>query len=113
MRQAGVLAAAARFALKHHVSRLAEDHENARILAEGIANEKHLELVYGMPQTNIVFFRITHPKRTMQELADALAREGVLIGPSGPDRARAVTHLDVDRKGIERALAVLHSIMAN
>ena len=112
MRQAGFLAAAARYALRHHVQRLAEDHAHARLLAEAIANEKHLELVYGMPQTNIVFFRCTHPRLSMAQLAEALKQRGVLIGPSGADRARAVTHLNVDRAGIERAAAALHAELA-
>jgi len=112
MRQAGFLAAAARYALQHHVQRLAEDHENARRLAEAIANEKHLELNFGMPQTNIVYFRCTHPKQPMAQLAEALRAKGVLIGVTGPDSARAVTHLDVDRAGIERAASALHAALA-
>jgi threonine aldolase len=111
MRQAGFMAAAARYALRHHVTRLAEDHEHARRLAAAIADEPHLELIYGMPQTNIVFFRCTHPKRSMAELAEGLKARGVLIGPTGPDAARAVTHLDVDGAGIERAIAALHAVL--
>jgi threonine aldolase len=111
MRQAGFMAAAARYALRHHVTRLAEDHEHARRLAAAIADEPHLELIYGMPQTNIVFFRCTHPKRSMAELAEGLRQRGVLIGPTGPDAARAVTHLDVDGAGIERAIAALHAVL--
>ena len=112
MRQAGFLAAAARYALRHHVQRLAEDHAHARLLAEAIANEKHLELVYGMPQTNIVFFRCKHPRLPMAQLAEALKQRGVLIGTSGGDSARAVTHLNVDGAGIERAIAALHAALA-
>lgn len=112
MRQAGFMAAAARYALRHHVQRLAEDHEHARLLAAAIAETEHLELVYGMPQTNIVFFRCTHPRLPMQRLVEALAGHGVLIGAVGPDRARAVTHLDVDRPGIERAIAALRAALA-
>ncbi|HKI96898.1 MAG TPA: low-specificity L-threonine aldolase [bacterium] len=112
MRQAGFLAAAARHALRHHVTRLAEDHEHARRLAEAIANERHLELIYGMPQTNIVFFRCTHPRLTMPKLAQALAERGVRIGVVGQDSARAVTHLNVDAAGIERAIAALHAVLA-
>jgi threonine aldolase len=112
MRQAGFLAAAARYALRHHVTRLAEDHEHARRLAAAIAEERHLELIYGMPQTNIVFFRCTHPRLTMAALVQALAARGVKIGAVGADSARAVTHLDVDAAGIERAIAALHAVLA-
>jgi threonine aldolase len=111
MRQAGVLAAAARYALRHHVQRLAEDHAHARRLAEAIADAPHLALVYGPPQTNIVFFRCTHPHVTMAQLAEALKGRGVLIGPTGPDTARAVTHLDVDGAGIERAISALREAL--
>ena len=111
MRQAGFMAAAARYALRHHVTRLAEDHEHARRLAAAIADEPHLELIYGMPQTNIVFFRCTHPRVTMAQLAEALKERGVLIGPTGADTARAVTHLDVDGAGIGRAISALHEAL--
>lgn len=113
MRQAGVLAAAARYALKNHVSRLPEDHQNARLLAEGLVNNPHLELVYGMPDTNIVFFRNNHPRIGIEQLIGELTRRGVLIGGTGVYEARAVTHLDVDRKGIEKALTAFNEILAS
>ena len=112
MRQAGFLAAAARYALRHHVTRLAEDHVHARRLAEALGNERHLELIYGAPQTNIVFFRCTHPRLPMAQLVEALKARGVLIGAVGADSARAVTHLDVDAAGIERTIAALHEALA-
>ena len=112
MRQSGYLAAAARYALAHHVTRLAEDHANAARLAEVIGNTPHLALMHGAPQTNIVFFRSTHPRLSMAQVAAGLREHGVLIGPSGPDTARAVTHLDVDRAGIERAAKALQAVLA-
>jgi threonine aldolase len=112
MRQAGFLAAAARYALRHHVQRLAEDHEHARRLAAAIAGERHLELIHGVPETNLVFFRCTHPRLSMAQLAEALKARGVLIGTTGPDSARAATHLDVDAAGIGRAIAALHAVLA-
>jgi len=111
MRQAGSLAAAARHALRHHVTRLAEDHAHAALLAEAIGNTAHLELVHGAPQTNLVFFRCTHPRLSMAQLVEALKARGVLIGLSGSDAARAVTHLDVDRAGIERAIKTLQEVV--
>jgi len=112
MRQAGFLAAAGRYALRHHVARLAEDHANARLFADGLAANPHLELANGPPQTNIVFFRSRHPRITLEQLIAGLARRGVLIGGAGAYGARAVTHLDVDRAGIERALAAFHEVLA-
>ncbi|MBI4082576.1 MAG: aminotransferase class I/II-fold pyridoxal phosphate-dependent enzyme, partial [Candidatus Lambdaproteobacteria bacterium] len=70
-RQAGILAAAARHALAHHVERLAEDHANARRLAEGLLETGQVELPYGLPETNIVFFRATSPQVSQERLADA------------------------------------------
>jgi threonine aldolase len=99
MRQAGILAAAGLFALEHHVERLAEDHANADRLAAGLARIPALEVEPA--QTNMVFVRV--PAGRVQALAAHLAREGILALP-GP-RMRLVTHLDVDRAGIDRAVA--------
>jgi threonine aldolase len=112
MRQAGFLAAAARHALRHHVTRLADDHRRAARLAEAIGNERQLELLHGMPQTNIVYFRCTKAGLGMAALAERLKARGVRIGPTGPDTARAVTHLDVDDEDIGRAIAALHEALA-
>jgi threonine aldolase len=111
MRQAGVVAAAARHALRHHVARLGEDHARAQRLAAAIEDLDGLELVYGMPQTNIVFFRCTRRDLPMVRLVKALAGQGVRIGAVGADRARAVTHLDVDDDGIGRAIAALRAAL--
>jgi threonine aldolase len=105
-RQAGILAEAARHALAHHVERLAEDHANARRLAEGLRETGKVELPYGLPETNIVFFRSTHPRVTQDRLLDALKTEGILIGRSKGGTSRIVTHLDVDAHDIERTLRV-------
>jgi threonine aldolase len=98
MRQAGILAAAGLYALEHHVARLADDHANARRLAEGL--EKLGLVVEPAPETNIVLFRVPD--------ADAFRREararGVLVGAIDATRLRAVTHLDVGREGVEEAL---------
>jgi threonine aldolase len=107
MRQAGILAAAARHALAHHVTRLADDHAHALRLAEGLAGLRGVGLPMGLPQTNIVFFHVDGARMPLAELAAALQREGILIGQMDAVTARAVTHLDVDGRGIERALAAL------
>lgn len=115
MRQAGILAAAARHALAHHVNRLAEDHLNATRLAEGLRELPQLELIHGMPETNMIFFALTHgsqPALGMEALVAQMAQRGVLIGGMGPYQARMVTHLDVDRAGIEGTLAAFREVLA-
>ena len=107
LRQSGVLAAACLYALDHHVDRLAEDHEHARLLAEGIDELPGIEL-FRPPETNIVIARVPDAIG----LAGRLAERGVEVTPLGPDRIRCVTHLDVDRGGIEHALAVLREVQA-
>jgi threonine aldolase len=101
LRQAGVLAAAASHALDHHVERLAEDHALARRLAEGLQGIDGLQLQ--MPQTNILFVQV-HGGRGPQLVAH-LKKQGVLV--TDQDSLRFVTHLDVDRAGIDRAIAAV------
>jgi threonine aldolase len=108
MRQAGIVAAAGLYALDHHVERLAEDHANARLLAEGLASIDGIELDPADVETNIVVFGMPDA----EGFCAALEREGVKMGTVGPDRVRAVTHLDVDREGVERAIAVARSVLA-
>lgn len=104
MRQAGVLAAAASYALDHHVDRLAEDHALATRLADGLAGIEGLQVE--PPQTNILFLDLTGPaKERSQALLDHLAREGVQA--TGLYRLRFVTHLDVDAAGVDRAIAAI------
>jgi len=98
MRQAGVIAAAGLFALDHQMTRLSDDHENARRLARGLV-EIGFE-VEGTPETNIVIFRVAEDTAFQHQ-----ARErGVLVGRVDPGRLRAVTHLDVTTADIEEAL---------
>jgi threonine aldolase len=98
MRQAGFLAAAGLHALEHHVERLADDHANARFLAEGL-ERLGLSLV-GRPETNIVMFGFAD---TLAFIRATRARD-VLIDPIGPGRFRAVTHLDVSTADLEEVL---------
>jgi len=103
LRQAGVLAAAALHALDHHVERLAEDHALAQRLAEGISGIDGLQVV--MPQTNIVFATASGARGAA--LLQHLQQRGVLA--TGLIGLRFVTHLDVDRAGIDQAIAAVHS----
>jgi threonine aldolase len=101
MRQAGALAAAASYALQHHIDRLADDHALAACLAEGISGIDGLDVV--RPQTNIVF--ATARSGRGPALLAHLHSQGVLA--TGLTGLRFVTHLDVDRAGIERAIAAV------
>jgi threonine aldolase len=104
MRQAGMLAAAASYALDHHVERLAEDHALALRLAQGLAGIDGLQVE--APQTNIMFVDLTGPAREQSEaLLKHLAAQGVLA--TGLYRLRFATHLDVDAAGIDRAIAAI------
>ena len=107
LRQGGIVAAAGLYALDHNVERLAEDHENARVLAEGLAELPGATIDPAKVETNIVIFEVDDPARVLA----ALLAEGVEMTQMGPGRIRAVTHLDVDRAGIERALEVLRAVL--
>jgi len=111
MRQAGILAAAARYALEHNLARMAEDHANAARFAAGLRQSKHIQLPYGAPQTNMVFFGCTHPQVSLSQLVAALKAQGVLVGQTYSTLARAVTHLDVSRADIDRAVAAVLGIL--
>ena len=100
MRQAGMMAAACRYALTHHVERLADDHANAKRLAAGLVA---LGVEVAEPETNIVWIEPARVGREAGELAAALGARGVRLSRVEA-RLRAVTHLDVDEDGIDRAL---------
>src|SRR3954447_9165973 len=107
LRQAGIIAAAGLYALDHNVDRLAEDHANARVLADGLAELPGTELEPADVETNIVVFGF----RDSAALIAQLEREGVLMSSVGPDRVRAVTHLDVDRTDIDTALTTIRRVI--
>jgi threonine aldolase len=105
MRQVGMLAAAASYALDHHVQRLADDHALAQYLAQGLNGIEGLSVE--MPQTNIVFVDVAKDKA--QALVEALKQQSILV--TGLYRLRFVTHLDVDRAGVDRAIAAVRAAM--
>ncbi len=107
MRQVGIIAAGALFALDHNIERLADDHANARRLAEAIADMPGVTVDLGAVETNIVYFDVDPAIATAQQLGDALRESNVWISAFGPQRARAVTCLEVTREGIDYAIAVL------
>lgn len=110
MRQAGILAAAGLHALEHHVARLADDHENARRLAEGFAKVPALKVV--MPDTNIVF--VTVPAEHAAALAAHVAELGLGVTSAyGATQQRWVTHLDVGRAAVEAAVEAVQGFFAS
>jgi threonine aldolase len=103
MRQVGILAAAGRYALEHHVERLAEDHDHARLLAERLGVDP------ATVETNMVVLDdVPAPA-----VAAAAKAQGVLVGQVSDRRIRLVTHLDVDRAGIDRAAKVISQVVAD
>jgi threonine aldolase len=112
MRQAGIIAAAGVYALRHNVERLAEDHANARLLAEGLATIPGLKLDPNEVETNIVFFDVSETGRGGAELNAALTERGARMGGWGTT-IRAVTHLDTPREDVERAVELLRDVVLN
>jgi threonine aldolase len=106
MRQAGILAAAGRYAIAHHIPRLAEDHEHAARLAAGLV--RHARLAVAPPQTNMVFVGV--PDELAQAFGGHLAAEGVR--PHGTTRQRWCTHLDVSRADVDAAIASVDRFFA-
>ena len=107
MRQSGILAAAALYALDHNLSRIGEDHEHAKLLAARLADCPAVRPLE--PDTNIVMLDL------VRDFSDAvvpkLAHAGVLVVPFGPRRLRAVTHLDVSRQDVERAAKTIRGVL--
>ena len=103
MRQVGILAAAGLHALDHHVERLADDHDNARLLAESVGVDP------ASVATNIVAFE----SKDAVGFVAAAGQEGVKLSAVGPTTLRLVTHLDVSRRDAERAAGVLRGIASH
>lgn len=110
MRQVGILAAAGIIALEESPERLHIDHENARFLAEGVANIKGISIDAEKVQTNIVIFDVSETGKTSAEIIEELKKENIFAIPFGK-AIRMVTHCDVSREDIEKTLAALNSIL--
>jgi threonine aldolase len=108
LRQAGIVAAGALYALDHHVERLALDHENARTLAHGLAGMPGVEIDPADVATNIVVFRVGDARA----LCTQLAVNGVIMGALDTRTVRAVTHLDVGAEDIATALEAVGAALA-
>jgi threonine aldolase len=112
MRQAGIIAAGALYALEYHIDRLADDHANARILANAIRNAPGLKLDPEVIDTNIIIFEIDPELGTAAAFNARLRDEGILMNATGPQRIRAVTHLDVSRDQVIQAAGVIEETAA-
>jgi threonine aldolase len=112
MRQAGIIAAGALYALEHHIERLAEDHQNARIIAEAIRHSPGLRLDPDFIDTNIVIFEVDPELGTAAAFVARLRDQGVWMNATAPQRVRAVTHLDVSRDEVQHAAKVLQETTA-
>jgi len=113
MRQSGIIAAAGITALEQMVDRLAEDHANARRLAEGIARIPGLSVDVGRVQTNIIYFSLADERLAAGALVTRLAQRGVKLLQVGPNRLRAVTHYGISIEDINLALAALNEAMTS
>jgi len=110
MRQAGIIAAAALYALENHVDRLVEDHAHARILADAISGAEGLALESGPVETNLVWVSVDPRVGSAAEVATYLRSRGILVSVLGAQVLRACTHLDVSREQVEYAATVIRGI---
>ncbi len=110
MRQAGIIAAGAVYALNHHVERLEEDNENARILARGLAEIEGI--VVEPVETNLIFFDVSGMGVTAEAFNALLREKGLRISVLGKTRGRAVTHLDVSREQVQEGLEIIRQVAA-
>ncbi|MFH1017382.1 MAG: low-specificity L-threonine aldolase [Pseudomonadota bacterium] len=109
MRQSGILAAAGIYALDHHYERLKEDHENAKYFARELSHIKNVQIDINDVETNLVYFGVEG--RTPKWVEEQLHERGVWLFAERPNEVRAVTHLDVDRAGLDRALETIRTIV--
>jgi len=113
MRQVGFLAEAGRHAVDHHMSRLTEDHANARLIGEALAESPRVTLDLETVQTNILVFDVTDAAPDAPAIVSRAKDRGVLIFAFGPRTIRAVTHLDVTRDQCQQAAKILREIIEN
>jgi len=111
MRQAGIIAAGALYAIRNNVERLQEDHENAKALAEGIADLPGIGIETEWVHTNIVIFDVTSDSMQAAELCDQLRERGVSMLPFSRTRVRAVTNLLVSEKDIEYTIRQFQEVL--
>lgn len=111
MRQAGIIAAPGLVALDKMVARLAEDHANARRLAEGIAEIEGLQIDLSRVRTNIIYFDVSSKKTSVEQIRDGMEKRGIKVLPTGPDRFRMVTHYGIDEEDVDRTISGLKEVV--
>ncbi len=111
MRQVGIFAAAGLYALDHQLERLKEDHANARLIAERLAQCPRIRIDLATAQTNILVFELTSEAPEAAAVVTRAKEQGLLIFAFGPRTLRAVTHLDVTREQCARAAEILAQII--
>jgi threonine aldolase len=111
MRQVGILAAAGLYALDHHLDRLSDDHDHAKLIASQLRSNPRVSLVADPIQTNIVIFSLGPGAPDAAGVIAAARERGVLVVAFGPRTVRAVTHLDVTREQCARAASVLNDVI--
>ena len=111
MRQTGIYAAAGIFAIDHHMARLVEDHENAKLIAKHLAASPRVRLDLGTVQTNIVVFHLAEDAPDGATVAARAKERGVLLFPFAARMLRLVTHLDVTRGQCEEAARTLREVI--
>ncbi len=111
MRQVGILAEGGRYAIDNHMARLAEDHANARLIGERLAQSERVQLDLDSLQTNILVFDLTASGPDAPTVVEQARERGVLIFAFGPRTIRAVTHLNVTKEQCERAAGILLALI--
>ena len=111
MRQAGILAAAGLLALEKGTTRLQEDHDNARCMADALAQMPGVRIDMASVQTNILIFEVIRPGVTALDVTKKLAQQNILASGINTQQVRLVTHMDVDRAGCTRAVDALRAIL--
>ncbi len=112
MRQVGILAAAGIYALEHNISRLKEDHDNAKELARALHAMEGLTINPDDVETNIVIFDVAGTGMDAPSVVEHLKQRGVLMLPVSQNRIRAVTHMDVSKKDIDQAIEAIHQVFS-
>lgn len=110
LRQAGIVAAGCLYALEHHVDRLQQDHENAQLLARGLMEIEGIRVHTIAPESNMVFFDVSRLGLDGVMFLELLSERGVRMGAAG-NRIRAVTHLDISRNDVEKAIDAISKIV--
>jgi threonine aldolase len=110
MRQVGIIAAGALYALENHIERLAEDHENAQILARAFEETEGFSLEFGRVETNLIWVKVDPSLGTGPDVASYLRSRGILVTSLDPQTIRACTHLDVSREDVLHVAKVVGGI---